>query len=143
MRKLAGATVAAVLVVGTLGTAAAEASSGHPATATASAAATGKFSIHTSQVDKQESSQKFKTTKAGKIQYTLTDKEWDHAVGFRLISCGSNWKSLTDWVDFKKNYGDYYTFKKPLKKGQCFRVQSGRSWAGWVHGKVKGNLKKA
>ncbi|WP_369193697.1 hypothetical protein [Streptomyces djakartensis] len=138
MRKLAGAAVAAVLTVGTLGAGAAEVSA-----ATSRALPTGKFHIGTVPAQKKESIEKFKATKTGKIQFTLTKKQYDHSIGVRLITCGGDWKSLTGWEDFKKEYGDYYTFDKKVKKGTCFRVQAGRSWAGGVDGKVKGHLKKA
>ncbi|MFB8246412.1 hypothetical protein ACFC5X_15375 [Streptomyces sp. NPDC055952] len=111
--------------------------------ATPSALPTGKFHINTVPAQKKESSQKFKATKTGKIQFTLTKKQYDHSIGVRLITCARDWKSLTGWEDFKKEYGDYYTFDKKVKKGTCFRVQSGRSWAGNIDGKVKGHLKKA
>ncbi|MFB6642903.1 hypothetical protein ACFCYF_37410 [Streptomyces chartreusis] len=138
MQKIAGAAVAAVLTVGALGVGAVEVSA-----ATAKALPTGKFHISTVPAQKKESGEKFKATKTGKIQFTLTKKQYDHSIGVRLITCGGDWKSLTDWKEFKKEYGDYYTFDKKVKEGTCFRIQSGRSWAGNIDGKVKGHLKRA
>ncbi|MGW6736050.1 hypothetical protein [Streptomyces sp. NPDC055013] len=138
MRKVVSAAVAAVLTAGTLAVGAVEVSA-----ATTKALPTGKFHIHTRPTEKTESDQKFKATKTGKIQYTLTKKQYNNGVGVRLITCGSDWKSLTGWKDFKKEYGDYYTLDKKVKKGTCFRIQAGRSWAKDIDGKVKGHLKKA
>ncbi|MET8831624.1 hypothetical protein ABZX40_37880 [Streptomyces sp. NPDC004610] len=98
---------------------------------------TGTFRVFTNEVQKKESAQKFTKKGTGKVQYTLTKKQWDHAVGVRLITCGKDWKSLTAWKDFKKKKGQYYTFDKTIKDGTCFRVQSGRSAAGVIEGKVK------
>ncbi|PIM70281.1 hypothetical protein CTU88_23960 [Streptomyces sp. JV178] len=90
-----------------------------------------------------EDDAKFKTTAAGKVQFTITKKSWDHGIGIRLITCGSDWKSLTGWKEFKKKKAQYYTFDNSLKKNQCFRIQAGRSWAGYIDGKLKGKIKNA
>ncbi|ARF64309.1 MULTISPECIES: hypothetical protein [Streptomyces] len=99
------------------------------------AKATKKFSVPLYPNRKSESSQKFTKGKTGKVKYTVTKKGWNHAVGFRLVTCKGH-KSLTEWIDFKKKKGDYYTFKKSVKKGTCFKVQAGRSWAQSAEGKV-------
>lgn len=135
MRRSLFTVAVAVALSGSLGLAQAQAAEVQ--------VATKKFGVKVVQTEKAESDQRFKMTRTGKVKYTVTKKTWDHAVGFRLISCGGNWRALTGWKDFRKNYGDYYTFDKKLNRGQCFRVQAGRSWAGYVDGKVKGDLKSA
>ncbi|MYR37143.1 hypothetical protein GTX14_10655 [Streptomyces sp. SID4944] len=124
-----GVVASAVMVSGLLGTGVAQAvapSAAQPI----EAMATKNFTVSTSPLEKTESPQTFKKGKDGKVQYTITKKQFDHAIGVRLITCGKDWKSLTEWKDFKKKKGEYYTFDKSVKKGTCFRVQAGRSWAG-------------
>ncbi|MFJ5736369.1 hypothetical protein [Streptomyces microflavus] len=127
------------MVGGLLGTGVAQAVAS-PAEQAVEAKVTKKFTIATSPLEKKESPEKFKKGKAGKVQYTITKKVYDHAIGVRLITCGKDWKSLTGWKDFKKKKGEYYTFDKSLKKGTCFRVQSGRSTAGGASG-IEGKVK--
>ncbi|WP_093693086.1 hypothetical protein [Streptomyces sp. ScaeMP-e83] len=127
------------MVSGLLGAGVAQAAAA-PAAQPIEAQATKKFTIATSPLEKKESPEKFKKGKAGKVQYTITKKVYDHAIGVRLITCGKDWKSLTGWKDFKKKKGEYYTFDKSLKKGTCFRVQAGRSTAGGASG-IEGKVK--
>lgn len=134
MRKLAQVAAATVALSATLALTAGEALAAQQGV---EALATGGFRIHTRPVEKTESDEKFIKSGTGKVRYTLTYKEYDNGVGVRLITCGSDWKSLTEWIDFKKEMGDYYTFDKKVKDGQCFRVQAGRSWAKDIKGKVK------
>ncbi|MEV7912956.1 hypothetical protein [Streptomyces griseus] len=139
MRKFTGIAASAVMVSGLLGAGVAQAA-GAPAAQTIEAKVTKKFTVSTSPLEKKESPEKFKKGKTGKVQYTITKKQFDNAIGIRLITCGKNWKSLTGWKDFKKKKGEYYTLDKSVKKGTCFRVQAGRSWAGGasvIEGKVK------
>ncbi|MFD3792566.1 hypothetical protein [Streptomyces cyaneofuscatus] len=139
MRKFTGIVASAVMVSGLLGAGVAQAAES-PAAQSIEAKATKKFTVATSPVEKKESPEKFKKGKTGKVKYTITKKTFDHAIGVRLITCGKKWKSLTGWKDFKKKEGEYYTFDKSVKKGTCFRVQAGRSWAGGassIEGKVK------
>ncbi|MFD8059733.1 hypothetical protein ACFXA0_16270 [Streptomyces cyaneofuscatus] len=135
MRKFACTIASAVMVSGLLGAGVAHAST-PAAERPIEAKATKKFDTPLYPNRKSESSQKFKKGKTGKVKYTVTKKGWNHAVGFRLVTCKGH-KGLTEWIDFKKKKGDYYTFKKSVKKGTCFKVQAGRSWAQSAEGKVK------
>ncbi|MFJ7325019.1 hypothetical protein ACIQVN_02050 [Streptomyces cyaneofuscatus] len=135
MRKFACTIASAVMVSGLLGAGVAQAST-PAAQQPIEAKATKKFDTPLYPNRKSESSQKFKKGKTGKVKYTVTKKGWNHAVGFRLVTCKGH-KGLTEWIDFKKKKGDYYTFKKSVKKGTCFKVQAGRSWAQSAEGKVK------
>ncbi|MFP3987874.1 hypothetical protein U9R90_10290 [Streptomyces sp. E11-3] len=139
MRKFACIVASAAMMSGLLGAGVAQASVSS-AQQPIEAKRTKKFTISTSPLEKKESPQKFKKGKTGKVEYTITKKQYNSAIGVRLITCGKKWKSLTDWKDFKKKKGQYYTFDKSVKKGTCFRVQSGRTWAGGgsdVEGKVR------
>ncbi|CAD5944977.1 MULTISPECIES: hypothetical protein [Streptomyces] len=135
MRKFACIMASAVMMGGLLGAGVAQAST-PAAQQPIEAKATKKFHVALYPNQKSESDEKFKKGKTGKVKYTVTKKEWNHAVGFRLVTCKGH-KGLTEWIDFKKKKGDYYTFKKSVKKGTCFKVQAGRSWAQGVDGKVK------
>ncbi|UUU24932.1 hypothetical protein [Streptomyces sp. DSM 40750] len=136
MRKSIASALAVVALGGSLGLTATQASAA-PATKVL------PFTFNTNETQKVEDDAKFKTTAAGKVQFTITKKSWDHGIGIRLITCGKDWKSLTGWKEFKKKKGQYYTFDKSLKKNQCFKIQAGRSWAGNIDGKLKGKIKKA
>ncbi|WP_405589059.1 hypothetical protein [Streptomyces sp. NBC_01092] len=134
MRKLAQFAAATVALAVTLPLTAGEALAAEQGV---EALATGSFSIHTRPTEKTESDQKFTKRGTGKVKCTLTYKEYNNGIGVRLITCGGDWRSLTEWIDFKKDMGDYYTFDKKVKDGQCFRIQAGRSWAKDIKGKVK------
>lgn len=136
MRKSIASALAVVALGGSLGLTATQASAA-PATKVL------PFTFNTNEFQKVEDDAKFKTTAAGKVQFTITKKSWDHGIGIRLITCGKDWKSLTGWQEFKKKKGQYYSFNKSLKKNQCFKIQAGRSWAGNIDGKLKGKIKKA
>ncbi|GGP53443.1 hypothetical protein GCM10010231_25660 [Streptomyces sindenensis] len=135
MRKFACIVASAAMMSGLLGAGVAQAST-LSAQQPIEAKATKKFTVSLYPNRKSESPEKFKKGKTGKVKYTVTKKGWNHAVGFRLVTCKGH-KGLTESIPFKKKKGDYYTFKKSIKKGTCFKVQAGRSWAQSAEGKVK------
>ncbi|MFE7482827.1 hypothetical protein [Streptomyces sp. NPDC057552] len=135
MRKFACVVASAAMMSGLLGAGVAQAST-PSVQQPIEAKATKKFDVSLYPNRKSVSSQEFKKGKTGKVKYTVTKKRWNHSVGFRLVTCKDH-KSLTEWIEFKKKKGEYYTFKKSVKKGTCFKVQAGRSWASKADGKVK------
>ncbi|MEU6806504.1 hypothetical protein, partial [Streptomyces neyagawaensis] len=42
------------------------------------------FDFNTNEAQKVEDDAKFKTTAAGKVQFTITKKTYDHGIGIRL-----------------------------------------------------------
>jgi hypothetical protein len=82
----------------------------------------------------------------GKVKISLEDKQYKRGVGLRLISCKGK-KALTDWKQMKKkvdpSHPGWYTLNRVFKKNTCFRVQSGRSWAGTIGVGVRNALYKS
>jgi hypothetical protein len=114
--------------------------SGSTATATASGSpiivnSVNGWELWTSQTREVWTSTKFKMTARGSVWLDLRTKEYTNAsVGVKIIKC-SSYASLGGWQKLKKSR-TYYRMTGTLKKGTCFRVRAGRSWAGHIGGTV-------
>ncbi|MFI6901084.1 hypothetical protein ACIBKY_07480 [Nonomuraea sp. NPDC050394] len=96
-------------------------------------AKTQRWSISLSPA-RERLSQKFYKANSSYISANLQYKRYNHGFGVRAVKCGGG--DLGPWVKITKYKINYVLTYGVVRKGTCFQLKAGRSWASSVWGYV-------